>query len=164
MSQLDYSIDQAVGFEGELADLSLRDTETGIAEGEIFIGKLVSLGSSVNQVKHPVAATDITDVKKVKGVAFHHHAIEQKYPVGTGNYSFLDKSSVNVARKARVWVKPLSLVTAGTSDVYSYYSGAQQKGSFGGSNVAGETAIVPNAKWKSTTTQVGQLAILEIDL
>lgn len=164
MSQLDYQIDQAVGFEGELSDLSLKDTETGIAEGEIFIGKLVSQGVNVGGVKHPVLATDITDTKKVRGIAHHHHAMEQKFPAGSGNYAYLDKASVNVARKARVWVKALTLVTVGTSDVHCYFSGAQQKGSLGGVAVAGETAIVPNAKWKTSTTVVGQLAILEIDL
>lgn len=164
MSQLDYAIDQAVGFEGMLADMMFDDVESGIAEGEVLIGKVVSVGTALNQVKHPAAATDITDTKLIKGVAVHHHAMEQKYPTGSGNYSYLDKSAVNVGRKVRVWVKPLTLVNAKTADVHVYFSGAQPKGSFGGSVVAGETAIMPNAKWKTSTTSVGQLAILEVDL
>lgn len=161
MSQLVYPIDQAVGFEGQLYDLSIKDTESHAAEGEIFIGKLVSQGSAIGKVVHPALATDITDVKKLKGLAFHHHAIESKV---AANYSAPDKSMINVGRKVRAWVKPLTLVTAGTSDVHCYFSGAQQKGSLGGAAVAGETAVVPQAKWKSTTTVIGQLAIIEIDL
>lgn len=164
MSQLDYSIDQAVGFEGELADLSIKDVETGIAEGEVLIGKLVSVGTGLNQVKHPAAAGDITDVKLLKGLAIHHHAMEQKFPAGSGNYSYLDKSAVNVGRKCRVWVKPVDLVNAKTSSVHGYFAGAIPKGSLGGAAVAGETAVVPNAKWKTSTTSIGQLAMLEIDL
>lgn len=163
MSQLDYQIDQAVGFEGELSDLSLKDVDTGIAEGEILIGKLLSQGVATSGVKHPALATDITDTKKVKGLAIHHHAMESKYPSGSGNYSYLDKAAVNVGRKCRMWAKPLTLVTL-ASDVHAYFSGAQPKGSLGGSAVAGETAIVPQAKWKTPTTAIGQLAIVEIDL
>ena len=90
--------------------------------------------------------------------------MEQKFPAGSGDYSYLDKASVNVGRKVRVWVKPLSLVNAKTSSVHVFFAGANPKGSLGGAAVAGETAIMPKAKWKTSTTQVGQLAILEIDL
>lgn len=164
MSQLDYTIDQAVGFEGELADLSVQDIETGIAQGEIFIGKIVSVGTALNQVIHPAAATDITDLKLLKGLAIHHHAIEQKYPAGSGNYSYLDKSSVNVGRKVRAWVKPVDVVNAKTASVHCYFAGAVQKGSLGAAAVAGETAVLPLAKWKTSTSAIGQLAILELDI
>lgn len=164
MSQLDYTIDQAVGFEGELSDLSIKDTETGIAEGEILIGKIVCQGTGVNQVKHPVLATDITDVKKLRGLAHHAHNYESKYPNGSGLYSMPDKSSVNVGRKVRAWVKPLSVVTAGTSDVHVFFSGANPKGSLNGAAVASETAIMPQARWRTSTTAIGQLAMIEIDL
>lgn len=161
MSQLDYTIDQAVGFEGELADLSIKDIETGIAEGEVFIGKMVCVGTALNQVKHPAAATDITDLKLIKGLAIHHHAMESKT---SANYSYLDKSSVNVGRKVRAWVKAKTLVNSKTSSVHCYFAGAVQKGTLGGVAVGGETAIVPQAKWKTDTTVVDQLAIVEIDL
>ena len=162
--QTSYDIDQAVGFEGMKADMRDDTIITGLAEGEIFIGKAVTIGTLDRQVKHPTLATDITDVKKVKGAAIHSHSIEQKYPVGTGNYSYPDKSAVSVAQKCVVWVKPETLVTARTSDVHVYYAGAKQKGSFGGTAVGGETAIMPNAKWLTTTTVVGELAQLQIDL
>lgn len=161
MSQLDYTIDQAVGFEGELADLSIKDIETGIAEGEVFIGKMVCVGTALNQVKHPALANDITDLKLIKGLAIHHHAMESKT---SANYSYLDKSSVNVGRKVRAWVKAKTLVNAKTSSVHCYFAGAVQKGTLGGVAVGGETAIVPQAKWKTDTTVVDQLAIVEIDL
>ncbi len=161
MSQLDYTIDQAVGFEGELADLSIKDIETGIAEGEVFIGKMVCVGTALNQVKHPAAATDITDMKLLKGLVIHHHAVEAKT---AANYSYLDKSSVNVGRKVRAWVLAKTAVNAKTSSVHCYFSGAVQKGTLGGSTVAGETAIVPHARWKTSTTGADQLAIVEIDL
>jgi hypothetical protein len=164
MSQLDYTIDQAVGFEGELADLSIKDIETGIAEGEVFIGKMVCVGTALNQVRHPAAAADITDLKLIKGLAIHHHAMESKYPAGSGNYAYLDKASVNVGRKVRAWVLAKTTVNAKTSSVHCYFSGAVQKGTLGGSTVASETAIVPQARWKTSTTGADQLAIVEIDL
>lgn len=164
MSQLDYTIDQAVGFEGELADLSIKDVESALAEGEILIGKILTMGSTPSQVKHPTAANHITDEKLVKGIAVHHHAMEQKYPAGSGNYSYLDKSAVNVGRKVRVWVKPEDVVTVGVSTVNVRYAGTGDKGAVRGAAVVGETAVLPKAKFKTSTTMVGELAILEIDL
>lgn len=164
MSQLDYTIDQQAGFEGELADLSLKDVETGLAEGEVLIGKLVTQGTVLGQVKHPTTAAGITDKKLVKGVAVHHHAMESSYPNGSGTYSYLDKAAVNVGRKVRVWVKPENVVTASTSVVEARYAGVGDKGAFRAGNVAGETAAVPEAKFRTSTTAIGQLAILEIDL
>ena len=162
--QTSYSIDQAVGFEGQLADLSIQDVETGIAEGEILIGKIVNKGTLPTQIKHPLAAADITDEKLVKGLAIHAHDQESKYPAGSGNYSYLDKYSVNVLRKGRAWVKPESVITVGTSTVNVRYAGTGDKGALRGVAVASETAVLPKSKWKTSTTAIGQLAILEIDL
>lgn len=161
MSQLDYTIDQAVGFEGQLADLSIKDVESHLAEGEVLIGKIVTQGTALGQVKHPTTAAGITDEKLLKGLAIHHHAMEST--VG-GTYSYLDKAAVNVLRKGRAWVKPENVVTASTSVPEVRYAGTGDKGAIRGGNVASETAALPQSKFRSSTTVIGQLAILEIDL
>lgn len=115
MSQTSYDLDQAVGFEGQLGDLSLKDVESHVAEAEVLIGKGVTQGTALGQVKHPDSAAKITDEKLFKGIAVHHHAMEQKYPAASGNYSYPQYAAVNVLRKGRVWVKPEQTVTAGTS-------------------------------------------------
>ena len=164
MSQLDYSIDQAVGFEGQLADLMLKNVESHVAEGEILIGKVVTQGTALGQVVHPDAAGKITDLKLVKGVAIHSHTQESKYPAGSGNYSYLDKASIPVLTKGKVWVKAEDVITAATSTVNCRYAGVGSKGALRGAAVALETAVLPNAKWKTSTTAINQLAQLEIDL
>jgi hypothetical protein len=162
MSQLDYTIDQAVGFEGQLADLSLRDTEVGVAETEILVGKLLTMGSSLSQVKHPDSAAKITDKKLVRGIASHHHAMESKYPAGSGNYSYPQNASVNVLRKGRVWVKPEQVVTAGVSKVFARFAngildnllvqkGALRKDRDGTAQVNTLTPTVTNADNYSVT-------------
>ncbi len=164
MSQLQYDIDQAVGFEGQLADLVFKNVESHVAEGEIFIGKMVTQGTLLGQVLHPVSAAAITDVKLVKGLAIHQHNQESKYPNGSGNYSYLDKSSIPVLTKGRVWVKPEDVITAATSTVNCRYAGVGVKGALRGVAVAVETAVMPNAKWKTSTTAIGQLAQIELSL
>ncbi|WP_448510332.1 structural cement protein Gp24 [Immundisolibacter sp.] len=164
MSQLSYSIDQAVGFEGQLADLMFKNVESKTAEGEILIGKVVTQGSSLDQVVHPDAAAKITDLKLVKGVAIHQHNAEQKYPAGSGNYSYLDKSAIPVLTKGKVWVLAEDIITAATSTVNCRYAGVGSKGALRGAAVGAETAVLPNAKWKTSTTAVNQLAQLEINL
>lgn len=161
--QTQYNETMGKGIEGQLHDLKFDDVMSYINETEkIYIGKLVCLGDADNKCVHPAAAGDITDVKKVLGLAIHHHAMESQNDGDEANYKV--KSAVNVAKKARVWVKPESLVTAGVSDVYVRYAGAGKKGAFRGATVAGETAVLAGAKWVTSTTVVGELAVLEIDL
>lgn len=154
--QTSYDLDQSVAFEGMLGDLSVKDVESHVAEAEILIGKGVTQGTALGQVLHPDSAAKITDVKLFKGVAIHHHAMEQKYPAGSGNYSYPQYASVNVLRKGRVWVKPEQTVTAGTSIPHMRFAngiadvGLVQKGSFrkdkdGTAQVSTLTPTVANA-------------------
>lgn len=164
MSQLDYSLDQAVGFEGQLADLQLKNVESHVAEGEVFIGKMVTQGTALGQVLHPTTAGGVTDEKLVKGLVIHSHTQESKYPNGSGNYSYLDKAAIPVLTKGRAWVKPEDVITAATSTVNCRYAGVGTKGALRGAAVGAETAVMPKAKWKTSTTAIGQLAQIELSL
>jgi hypothetical protein len=162
MSQLSYAVDQAVAFAGMLADAGMvQDVVTGEnLSAAIPFGVMTAIGAGANQIALPAAAGDVTDVKKLVGVAIAHQAMESS---ASGLPQYAPNSAVNVLKKGRVWVQVENAVTRGTSDVHVRYAGVGQRGGFRGAAVASETAVLPNAKWLSSTTGAG-LALLEIDL
>ena len=162
MSQTSYSIDQAAAIEGMIADISpVQDVVTGQATaGAVQFGKFVAKGSGDADIIHPAAATDITSALARRGVIL----AAQTFPSSaSGNPQSPQFRPANVLRKGRIWVKPEDTVNP-TQNVNVRYAGVGQAGSFRGAAVASETAVLANAKWLSTTTSAGQLALLEIDL
>lgn len=162
MSQTSYSIDQAVAIEGMIADASLvQDVITGQNQvTAVEFGKFVAKGAGDNDIIVPAAATDITSALLRRGVVHAHQAMESS---ASGNPQYPVKSAVNVLKKGRIWVKPEDTVDP-TLSVHVRYAGVGTKGAFRGATVASETAVLANARWLSTTTVAGQLALLEIDL
>lgn len=161
--QTQYNEKMGIGLEGQLHDLKFHDVMSFINDTEkVYFGKLVVLGAGDDKCKLPAAAGDITDAKKALGVALHTHAVEQQEDGDDANYKI--GSAVSVAKKARVNVIAENAVTAGVSDVHVRYAGVGKKGAFRGAAVAGETAVLAGAKWITSTTAAGELAVLEIDL
>jgi len=161
MSQTSYEIDMNIAFEDMLADSSQTKNVLSLnnKDSAVFIGKVVSKGTGEDEIIHPAAAADITDVKKVRGLVLHSHALESQ--AGSAEASFPQNYSVPVLHKGRVWVKfedaPSALVQPSVR-----YAGVGQKGAFVSTPVGGETALLPNSKVLYTAP--GNLALIEIDL
>lgn len=162
--QTSYTRDQAVGRVGGIADSAMvQDIETHKnPDVEIKFGCVVTKGAADGEIVHPDAAGEITSELVVRGVAIASHEMESKEDGEDPGY--VAGSVVPVMRKGRVWVKAEDTITEGTSTVNVRYAGTGQKGALRGALVTSETAVLPKAKWKTSTTGAGQLAILEIDL
>lgn len=168
MSQLSYSVNQSAAKIGQLADLGLaKDIVTGYnpASGEVALfGHFMTKGTGANDVKRPAAAADITDLKLARGVVIASEAIVSDPSVVDPQYPV--KSAPSILKKGRIWVVAEDAITAGTSGVHVRYAGTGNKGAFRGAAVVGETGQLQDAqaKWLSSTTAPGQLALLEINL
>lgn len=166
MSQTSYSINQAAARVGMIADTSkVKDVESyQNPAAAVFIGRVVTKGGATNEVVHPDAATEITDEKLVRGVVVHAHECESRDDGLGPNYPA--KSVVPVMRKGRIWVKAEDAITEGTSTVNVRFAdgAASGNGALRGAADSSFTAVLPKAKWKSSTSGPGQLAVLEIDL
>ena len=162
MSQLSYSVDQAAAIEGMIADSSpVQDVITGQATaGALQFGKFVAKGSGDNDVIVPAAATDITSALARRGVVLASQTFPQTSQANPTSPQF---RPANVLKKGRIWVKPEDTVNP-TQNVNVRYAGTGVQGAFRGAAVVSETAVLANARWLSTTTSAGQLALLEIDL
>lgn len=160
--QTSYSIDQAVGRVGAIADSSMvQDIETYKAKaGAIYIGRVVTQGADLEAIVHPDAAGEVTDEKLVKGIVVHSHEMESN---NTGSEPiYVQGSIVPVMRKGRIWVEATDAITVGTSTVNVDVT--TNLGKLSGAALASSaSAVLPKAKFKSNTSGAG-LAILEIDL
>lgn len=161
MSQTSYEIDMNVAIEGMLADTS--DTKDVLSlnnkDSIVFIGKVVSKGTLEGEIIHPAAATDITDLKAVRGVVLHSHALESQKDSLEANYPA--GYSVSVLHKGRMWVKFEDAPSVSVQPSVRF-AGVGQKGAFKSAPVGGETALLPNSKVLMTAP--GNLALIEIDL
>lgn len=165
--QTSYSIDQAAGVVGGIADSAIvQDIESfKNPGGEVKFGHVVTRGAASEEIVHPDAAIEITDKKLVRGIVVAAHEMESQS--GSAAPGYKAKSVVPVMRKGRIWVKAEDVITEGTSTVNVRFlggAGGTQLGAIRGAAVVGETAELPNAKFKSSTSANGELAILEIDL
>ena len=159
--QTSYEIDMNVAIEGMLADTTQHKDVLSLNNKDeaVFIGKVVSQGTAEGEIIHPAAATDITDLKKVRGVVLHSHDRESQKDSLEANYPI--QSAVNVLHKGRMWVKFEDAPSVGVQPSVRF-AGVGQKGAFKATPVGGETALLPNSKVLYTAP--GNLALIEIDL
>lgn len=163
--QENYSINMAPGRVGQIADSSIRDIESyKNPAGEVKFGRAVTRGAATNEVVHPDATGEVTNEKLIRGVVVATHEMESKADGEDPGY--VANSVVPVMRKGRVFVKTEDAVTEGTSSVFVRFAGGDL-GAFRTDNDddgGAQAAEMPKAKWKSSTTEGGQLAVLELDL
>lgn len=164
MAQLSYQQNIPVGTVGQIADISfVKDVlSKGNPDAVVYFGRLVTKGVGDDDVAPPGAATDITDLKLVQGIVLASHSAVA-LPDGITEPHYQTASAVPVMRKGRVWVAVETAIVLGTSTVNARYAGTGTPGSFRGAAVTNETAVVPNAIWKSSTAAAG-VAVLQIDL
>lgn len=159
MSQTSYA-EQKSAFPGMKANLGKAENVLSyVAEGRLLFGLFVCLGTNLEeQVKVPAVATDITNELKGRGVVLHSHATESvKDGLEPGQ---LDKGMVSVMGKGFVYVKVTETVVP-TDAVAVRFGGAGDKGSFGKTVTAGETAVLPKARYVKGAA-AGEIAILEL--
>lgn len=161
MSQLSYSIEQAEALEGMLADTTQHKDVLSLNNKDalVYIGKVVSKGTGEDEIIAPAAAADITDVKKVRGVVLHNHALESQSDNLDPNYPI--KSCVNVLHKGRIFVKFEDAPSVSVQPSVRY-AGVGKAGAFVSAPVLNETALLPNSK--VIATFANNFAIVEIDL
>jgi hypothetical protein len=161
--QTEYSIDQSAGKPGMIYDNSLKDAiSLKNPDAELKCGCVATLGAAEDEAKHPAAATDVTDEKKVRGVVISHQAVESVEDGEEPGYS--TGKVVPVLRKGRIWVKTEDAITVGTSTVNARFMGTGQAGALRGASDSTFTAVLPKSKWVKGNSGAGELAVLEVDL
>jgi len=152
MSQTAYNRDFEVAQAGMIADLGFSDRiESGDAEGAVNFGRIVVAGTNPETQVAEASADDET----VAGISVLTH-LEQS---AAGVAQYADKETVNVARKAVVWMPvtdPVTINTAVYADLVTntaYATGASA------SNLE-----VPTAVFRSGKDATTGLAKVEINL
>lgn len=160
--QTEYSINQAAGLPGQIADSAIvKDIITGInSTGKAYFGRVVTKGASTDEIVHPDLAAEVTNEKLVRGIIVASHEIESVRDNDAPHYP--QGHACPIMRKGRVWVESETAVSEGTSDVYVRVAG--NLGKFTSTSDTTNTAVLPKAKWKSSTSGANQLAVVEIDL
>lgn len=160
--QTSYNTDQdPVAYEGQIGDSGFTDKVSVKCAAVIPFGKLVVRDAADDSGKLPSAETDITNAKSVQGLSLASQSVEQNPSVAAAQYPA--KSVVPCLRKGRAWVKVEDAVDPG-DDVYVRYAGAGNGlGSFRGSSVTSEAAILANAKYK-TSAGINGFALVEFNL
>ncbi len=139
-----------VGIPGERCEIKAaeRITSGRAAEGSIPFGTLVVMGNTASQVKVPTAGTD-----KPLGIARRHDGASD-----VENDSYLETDQVDIVENGVFSVLVEDAVNP-NSVVHVRIAGSGTYGSLRSSGVAGETATVSGARFKSTTTGSGRAAL-----
>lgn len=166
MTQLAYSIDPDVAREGSLRDLDPgRYIESAIAGEPIAPGRFVLRNASAPSNKTvllPASAADITNSFLAGGVSVLDASVERT-PNDDALYG--QYSAFPMIRKGRIWVVSEDTIAA-LGGVYVRFqngTGVLPIGRFSSVTHA-DKGLLPNARWLTTTSAPGQLALLGIDL
>ena len=162
--QLDYTINQAVAREGMIADATYYKDVASLkaAAGPVFIGRVVTRGTDSEDIVHPDAIAEVTNELAVRGVVLHAHNNESKRD--ELDASWPEGSVVPVMRKGRVWVKALTNATEQSGSVHVVVDGSEPLGALRGTADSTNTAVLPKARWITSTSGADQLAVLELGL
>lgn len=162
--QTSYSIDQAVARKGQLADAGTWKDVASLKnpDGAVYMGLVVTKGTDVEDVVHPSTEAGVSNPLLVRGIVLHSHECESKVDGLEPNYPV--NSVVPVLRKGRAWVVAKAAATEGTSVVNVYWNGSVQKGTLSGSSDTTTTAVLPKARWITSSTGSDGLAVVEVDL
>lgn len=158
MAQLEYSESPDVAVAGMKYDVGFDDTVSGVSQessASIAFGAGVVRGTIDDGVKLPAAEADI-----VKGVVVHSHAYAPDVTVDDDGVK--PKAMVNVMRRGRIWVSPVTAVAAGDRG-YLYYAGSEAKGSWGNAMIAGETMDTSLQVEFVTSCDADGLAVIDVN-
>lgn len=161
MSQTSYA-EQSAAFPGMKASLSPSKVSSYVAAARLAFGTAVCLGADLEkQVKAPAAETDVTDMKKFRGIVIHDHAHENNTQDGL-EAGVEAKKPLNVLEKGEAWVIVVEDVVP-TDAVYCIHTGANI-GKFRNDADTDNADLVPNARFRSNSITVGgvKIALLEL--
>lgn len=151
--------EQSASFEGMKGDAGDDDVLSRAAEVAIPFGKLVVLGTDVdNQCALPDAAGDVTTAGLQLGVSLQSHAMEQ----AADRTGYKAQDMVSIMHKGRVYVKVEEAVTPADPPVVRHAAGGLGLGSFAKTDDANH-ALLANARYLSSAG-INGLALLEVDL
>lgn len=161
MSQTSYG-EQSAAFPGMKASLSPSKVSSYVSVARLAFGTAVCLGDNLEkQVAAPAGATDVTDLKKFRGVIIHDHTNENN--TGDGLEAGVEaKKPLNVLEKGEAYVVCVEDVVP-TDEVYCIHTGAGI-GKFRNDADTANASLVPNARFRSNSITVGgvKIAILEL--
>jgi hypothetical protein len=162
--QTTYSTDMAVARVGMLADAGLIKHVGSFkaTAGLVYIGRVVTKGTDAEDIIHPVSAAGVSNPLLVRGIVLHSHECASKADGLDPNYPIA--SVVPVLRKGRVWVNAVAAATESSSVVNVYWNGSNPLGAMTGSADSTFTAVLPNARWITSSSGANALAVVEVDL
>ena len=154
MSQLAYTQYQNAGIRGLLYDLVGHDTMSYSAQGVVPMGFPVILGT--NKERQVVAANSgaVGLGALIIGLSIMQFDAEQD---ATGTVVYLDKETVSVLKKGRIWVDANAAVTAGNVVNLNLANGKFTDAAVG---VGVEALVQIKAKFLTSTTGAG-LAVID---
>ena len=173
MSQTSVDTEEAVAFEGLIADSVHKDIISRLANEAatpfIPFGKLVVANASDgdDQCQLPGATGEVTG-NQALGIAIADVSVETDPDIAWGHYKqFL---GVPIMRRGRIWVIAEDEVTTLAKDVFVRFAdpgGSAPLASLGSFRTDADTADavqLTQCRWLTTTTGTGTLAKLEINL
>ena len=153
MSQLAYTQYQNAGIRGLLYDLVGHDTMSYSAQAAVPMGFPVVLGTNKERQVSAVG-TGIGQAALVIGISIIQFDAEQD---ATGTVQYLDKETVSVLKKGRIWVDANAAVTAGNVVNLNLANGKFTDAAVG---VGVEALVQIKAKFLTSTTGAG-LAVID---
>lgn len=156
-------VEQAAAFAGMKGDSRFDLVVSGIAEGAVPFGKLVSRGTLLE--KQGILPSGVADLVPARalGVSLQTHAIESGIP-GSGDASYLDKNNMSLLRRGVVFVKVEETVTVDSPVFVRVTAGGDGLGSFRASDPGGSAALAfTSAKYVKGAAANG-LALVEINV
>lgn len=157
MAQTTHALEPAVGFHGQEYDCGFDDHVSAVASEDIPMGSVVVRGASDAVCKLPAAATDITDLGKVLGIA----AFDSMIPQADANTVPIYKSGsrVQIIRAGRVRIKfEDNVVSSGA--LYVRFQGTGTKGAIRSDADTANAALLGNARaYKGANAALGIVEI-----
>lgn len=163
--QTSYSINQAVARVGQIADTTyIKDVMSyKNPDALVYIGRVVTKGTDAEDIVHPSTQAGVSNPKLARGIVLHSHECESQADGLDPNYAV--NSVVPVMRKGRVWVNSVAAATESTSSVNVYWNGSGKPlGGITGAADSTFTAVLPQARFITSTTGANELAVVEVDL
>lgn len=140
---------------GQIADTSLRQVDSFLAEGVVGIGKAVVRGTDKER-QAVQAGTGVGQGALIMGIALMSQVIEQ---TSAGVVQYATKAAVPVMTKGRVVVETAGAVVAGSVANFVLASGKWDDAAV----AAGiEAVVLIKARFITGTTAAG-LAVIQID-
>ena len=163
--QTTYPLEMAVGFEGMQADgfhNVYRVSASNTAAESYFGRACLAVAGAGDEFVQPTGTAGV-----FFGVLQHTHAVSQQELVGADT-GFPQNKMGSVMRVGRIWVIAEDVVSDVTAPVHYRHANAgadpEFLGRFRTDVDGGDATAIPAARWVTTTSAVGELAVIELNL